>query len=100
MDADASIEEEVDQMRSRTDQNCCRQRGHHRTTARRRLVHVLGVAANGPECGPEEQRDQRPDQRPRGNAVRDALECLATGQRRDGGRDVYIAKQHGGLAFA
>lgn len=36
-------------------------------------MHVLRVTSNGPERRSQQQREQCPDQRPRGNTIRDLL---------------------------
>ena len=84
VDAETRVEEEVDQRRRRADENRRDQRGQHRSTTLRRLVHVLRVAADGPQRRAQHQGHQRADQGPRGDAVGDRLQRRAAGQ--GGGR--------------
>jgi len=69
----SGVKEEVDETRGCANQYCSDQRGRDGPSSRRRLMHVLRVTSNGPERRSQQQREERPDQRPRGNTVRDLL---------------------------
>ena len=62
-------------------------------------MHVLGMAPDRPEHRAEQQRDERADERPRGNAVGKRLQRRAAGQVGRRGTEGHGGQQHGGLAF-
>ena len=74
MDLEARGKEEVDQRGCRTNEDRRRQGRHHRPSTGRGLVHVLSVRANCPHHRAEQQRDERSDERPGTQAVRQLLQ--------------------------
>ena len=74
MQVGAGVEEEVDDRRRGTDQERRQPRDQHGPPPDHRLLEVLGVDAQGPGGGADEQAGQRGDEGPGPEAVGQVLQ--------------------------
>ena len=81
MDALSLAEEEVDDARSRTDQEGGESGDEHGPATDEALLVVLPVRSEGPRRGPDDQSDQRQGQGPSVESVHEVLEDVPTRER-------------------
>ena len=74
MQVGAGVEEEIDDRRRGADQECRQARDEHGPASDHGLLEVLGVDAQRPGGGADQQPRQRGDQRPGPQPVREFLQ--------------------------